>query len=344
MIELNGSPGRVGPDFLQDRVGSVLLHRQDGGRHFRDRFDPEYVIRVARLDDLSVGEADRYAEQFRRYLGQERNVVGVVAAVVALDFFVGFVDDVVQLFRIEFLHSRLIFSRFVMVRRRAGRRACVRSVGGGSRRSRRYGRLCGCGSRLRLFFPGERLKFFGRFGILPGRFTRSVDDERGADYDDTADNQYGEPYRVAARRNLAGRDKAENEGQQGAAEAESGDEPDQAVAFSDPERALLFRHFVTQYDGRAEHQQVHDQIQQHGQLRQDLIERLHGGHDHEQQAQYRNDASLDEQDVALYAGFVGLLEERRQIPGLSYREDTLRRAGDPCQHAGQYARTSARWR
>ena len=48
-------------------------------------------------------------------------------------------------------------------------------------------------------------------------------------------------------------------------------------------------------------------------MREDLIERLHRRHHHEQQRQQRYDAALNEQDVALYAVLVGLLEEGRQI-------------------------------
>lgn len=45
------------------------------------------------------------------------------------------------------------------------------------------------------------------------------------------------------------------------------DEPHQSVAFAaDAERARGLFHIVTQIDGAAEHQQIHDEVKQYGEL------------------------------------------------------------------------------
>ena len=71
----------------------------------------------------------------------------------------------------------------------------------------------------------------------------------------------------AAYRNLAGRNEAEHECQQRTAETQTADEPHQSVAFAaDAERARGLFHIVTQIDGAAEHQQIHDEVKQYGEL------------------------------------------------------------------------------
>ena len=174
-------------------------------------------------------------------------------------------------------------------------------------------------------------------GVFPRRLAHGVDDERGAHDHHAADDQHREPDGVAAGRNLTGRHEAQDEGQQCAAETEASEEPHQAVLFAQAERTGRALHLVAQDDGGREHQHVHDQVQQHGQLREDLVERLHRGHHDEQQRQQRHDAALDQQDVLLYAVLVGLLEERGQVTGLAHGEDTLRGTRHPRQHACQHA-------
>ena len=50
--------------------------------------------------------------------------------------------------------------------------------------------------------------------VDPRRFSGGVDDERSNYHDECSDDKYGEPYGIAADRNLAGRDEAEDECQQ----------------------------------------------------------------------------------------------------------------------------------
>lgn len=103
---VEGQSGRIGADLVEHRVGPVLLHGQNGRRNFRHRLDAEYVIRIAGLDDLSVGQADRNAEKLRRDIGQKRYVIGVLATVVPSEFLVSLVDGLVHLLSVEFLHNQ----------------------------------------------------------------------------------------------------------------------------------------------------------------------------------------------------------------------------------------------
>ena len=185
-----------------------------------------------------------------------------------------------------------------------------------------------------LLLPVERGEVGRGLGVFPRRFAHGVDHERGAHDYHATDDEHREPNGVAAGRDLAGRYEAQDEGQQGSAETQTAQEPHQAVALAQAERAVGVLHLVAQHDRRREHQHVHDQVQQYGQLRKYLVERLHRGHHHEQQRQQRHDAALNEQDILLYAVLVGLLEERGQVTRLTHGEDTLRGAGHPGQHAG----------
>ncbi len=55
-------------DFLQD-----LSQSEDLG----NGFDGEFILRVADLEDFSVGKRDGYSEEIGRNLCQERNVAGI---------------------------------------------------------------------------------------------------------------------------------------------------------------------------------------------------------------------------------------------------------------------------
>ena len=166
--------------------------------------------------------------------------------------------------------------------------------------------VLGCGNGL--CFPVEGCEFRSGLRVFPGRFAHGVDDERSAYHYHAADDQYGEPYRVAADRDLAGRNEAEDEGEQCSEEADRADRPHQTVAFlAQSERTCRIFHLVAQHDRRREHQHVHDQVEQYGELREDLVERLYRRHYDEQQRQKRYYAALDEQDIALYAVLVAFL-------------------------------------
>ena len=81
----------------------------------------------------------------------------------------------------------------------------------------------------------ERLEI-GR-SILPRRLAHGIDDERSHDHHDTADNQHRIPHGIATYRNLSRRDEAEDERQQRTEEAQSANEPHQAVPLAtDTER------------------------------------------------------------------------------------------------------------
>ena len=103
--------------------------------------------------------------------------------------------------------------------------------------------------------------------INPSRFLASVNDERSCHNNDGTDNQYGEPDCIATRRNLTGRDKAQDECQQRTTETESADEPHQSITtLTDTERTVQLLHLVTQYDSSCKHQHKHDKVKNYCQL------------------------------------------------------------------------------
>ena len=57
-------------------------------------------------------------------------------------------------------------------------------------------------------------RFESAVRVNPARLLGSVDDERSNHHDKCADDKYGEPYGIAAGRNLAGRDEAQYEREQ----------------------------------------------------------------------------------------------------------------------------------
>ena len=173
--------------------------------------------------------------------------------------------------------------------------------------------------------------------IFPRRLTHSIDNKRSHHYYDTTNNQYRIPHGIATNRNLSRRDEAEDKRQQRTEEAQSTNQPHQAVSLAtDAERTGHILQVVTQVDGSCKHQQIHDEVKQYGELRQDLVEALDRRHHHEEQAQQGHDSALNQEDVSLNTYFVGLLEERRQISRTPYSKDTFRRTGYPCQHTCQH--------
>ena len=119
--------------------------------------------------------------------------------------------------------------------------------------------------------------------ILPRRLTQGIDDKWDNDHHDAPDDKHGIPHRLAAHGNLTGRDEAEDEGQERTEEAQATDKPHQPVTLAtDTEGAIGLLHAIAQVDGCSKHQQVHDKVEQHGELREYLIEALHRGHHHEE--------------------------------------------------------------
>ena len=111
----------------------------------------------------------------------------------------------------------------------------------------------------------ERLKI-GR-SILPRRLTHRIDDERSHHHHDTTDDQYRIPHRITTYRNLSRRDEAEDKRQQRTEEAQSTNQPHQAVSLAtDAERTRQILHVIAQVNGGCEHQQIHDEVKQYGEL------------------------------------------------------------------------------
>ena len=93
--------------------------------------------------------------------------------------------------------------------------------------------LSGCWGFCRgsLFFPVEGFELCLR--IAPRRFAGGVDQERSPHHDDTADDEYREPYGIAAGRDLRRRNETQDEGEQRAAET-TRSERLETVGFEQP--------------------------------------------------------------------------------------------------------------
>ena len=102
-------PRRIGADLRQHLLCAVLVHRQDGRRDFRYRFDAEFVIGVAHGDHLPVGQAGRDAEEGRRYVGQVGDIVGVLAARFVLAALVGLLYGLANRCVVDFLDHCLMY-------------------------------------------------------------------------------------------------------------------------------------------------------------------------------------------------------------------------------------------
>ena len=130
---------------------------------------------------------------------------------------------------------------------------------------------CLCVQTISFLLPMERLEVSRC--ILPRRLTEGIDDERSYHHHDTADDQHRIPHGIATHGNLSRRDEAEDKGQQGAEEAQSADDPHQAVSLAtDAERTSHILHVVTQVDGCCKHHQIHNEVKQYGELRKNLVE------------------------------------------------------------------------
>ena len=99
----------IGADLRQHLLCAVLVHRQDGRRDFRYRFDAEFVIGVAHGDHLPVGQAGRDAEEGRRYVGQVGDIVGVLAARFVLAALVGLLYGLANRCVVDFLDHCLMY-------------------------------------------------------------------------------------------------------------------------------------------------------------------------------------------------------------------------------------------
>ena len=102
-------PRRIGADLRQHLLCAVLVHRQDGRRDFRYRFDAEFVIGVSHGDHFAVGQAGRDAEEGRRYVGQVGDIVGVLAARFVLAALVGLLYGLANRCVVDFLDHCLMY-------------------------------------------------------------------------------------------------------------------------------------------------------------------------------------------------------------------------------------------
>ncbi|MPM69992.1 hypothetical protein SDC9_116940 [bioreactor metagenome] len=157
-----------------------------------------------------------------------------------------------------------------------------------------------------------------------------VDQERHADREEVADDEQSDPFRWAADRYLSGRYETDDECREGADESHSAHKPHSQLSARHLEGARRVRLFEAQLDKRPEHQHVHDEI--HGDCKggEYLVGRLHRGQQHEDDGKDRYDRRLEIEDVDLYSMLICLLEDERQISGLTYGENTFARSRDPC--------------
>ena len=97
-------------------------------------------------------------------------------------------------------------------------------------------------------------------GTLPARFTHRVDDKWDNHDDNAADDKDCNPCGWATGRDLCRRDKTQDKGEQGSAEAKTRDNPHQRVA-AEAEWAITTLHLIAQHYCRSEEQHIHYQVE-----------------------------------------------------------------------------------
>ena len=184
--------------------------------------------------------------------------------------------------------------------------------------------------------PREGLEIRRAVRRLPVRLADCVDHQRHDHEQHVAPDQDRHVGRGAANRDLRRRHKAQHEGDQRPHQAATAEDPHPRAAKGHLVRTWRVRLGEAQVDRRGEHQHIHDQVQRHRQLAQDLVSRLHRGHDHEHDRQERDDQALQDQDVGGHAVLVHLLEERRQVARTAHRGQAGRGARHPDRHPAQH--------
>lgn len=119
-------------------------------------------------------------------------------------------------------------------------------------------------SSILVFLPMEWGEFCSR--VAPCRLSKSVDDEWDDYHYDTSDNQHRIPYDVATCCDLARRNEAEDEGEEGAGKTNNSKYPHKCVAFTQSERTRAVLHPVSECYRSGEHHHVHYQIKQDREL------------------------------------------------------------------------------
>ncbi len=112
-------------DLLLEHRRALLRHHQRGRERLRHRLDRELVVDVAGAVDLAVLGDDHHAEQVARRLGQDRDVVGVLAVLQTLVLGIGGVDQA-----LEVLDGRVRQRPFRVHRRRQRQRQRGHQPGG----------------------------------------------------------------------------------------------------------------------------------------------------------------------------------------------------------------------
>ena len=86
---------------------------------------------------------------------------------------------------------------------------------------------------------------YGGVRVFPGWTAQCINDQRDSYKNNAAEDKHREPYRIASRIDLRRRYKAQDKCQQCSQKADSGHNPDQAVAVAtDGEGAGSFGHFI----------------------------------------------------------------------------------------------------
>ena len=102
---------------------------------------------------------------------------------------------------------------------------------------------------------------WGEVGVaaLPARFAHRVDDKWYYNDDKAADNEYCNPSAWISCRDLCRRYKAQNKGEQGAAEAKTCDNPHCKVT-TEAEWSLTVAHTVSENYCRSKEHHIHNKV------------------------------------------------------------------------------------
>lgn len=160
----------------------------------------------------------------------------------------------------------------------------------------------------RLSFPGAR-------GIRTApAIHRETDDERHGEEDERADGYQPCVGGRAAYGQLRRREKGDDEREEHGQKPDAPDGPHAGVPARDAVAAGQVGLRVAQADARSVHHHIHHQVEPYGQCAQQEERHAHVVHDDVERREQRDDAALYDEDVDLYAVFVGFCRKQGSTP------------------------------
>ena len=146
-----------------------------------------------------------------------------------------------------------------------------------------------------------------------------MDDEGDTRENEGAHHQKKNVHGTAAYGDLVRRDEAHQESRQACQEAEAPDNPhSEGSAAGNAEGAGRIRFPVAQVNAGREHQHVHDEVQNDGQLGNNLVGGLHGRHNYKHDGKQGDDSPLNKQDAHLDVILVPLLHDGWKVAGQAH--------------------------